>query len=186
MTAPAPHPVIETDRLVLRRPQAGDEAAWISFALSDRSCFVRDDEVDETRAWRQLAGISGHWDLRGYGVFVFALRAAPDAALGGAGPWRPHGWPEAELGWTVWDEAAEGRGYAHEAAVAARAYAYETLGWTTAVSYIDPRNLRSIRLAERMGATPDWTAATPHGDPLLVFRHPGPAALSPTATEDAR
>ena len=40
-----------------------------------------------------------------------------------------------------------------ETALAARAFAYETLGWTTAISLIAPDNGPSKRLAERLGAT---------------------------------
>src|SRR5262249_27176327 len=46
-----------------------------------------------------------------------------------------------------------GRGYAFEAATAALGTAFATLGWPRAVSLIAPPNLRSIRLAERLGAT---------------------------------
>ncbi|MCH2169093.1 MAG: GNAT family N-acetyltransferase, partial [Oceanicola sp.] len=42
----------------------------------------------------------------------------------------------------------------------------------TLVSYVDPRNERSSRLAERLGATLD--AEAPRPDPLdLVYRHYG-------------
>ena len=73
----------------------------------------------------------------------------------------------------MWDPAAEGKGYAFEAAQAARAHAFDVLGWETAVSYIDPGNARSIELAERLGAVRDPEAAPFHeGD--LVFRHSAP------------
>jgi RimJ/RimL family protein N-acetyltransferase len=44
-----------------------------------------------------------------------------------------------------------GRGYAFEAATAALRFAFDTLGWSRAISLIAPLNLRSIRLAERLG-----------------------------------
>ena len=94
-----------------------------------------------------------------------------------AGPWEPKGWPEPEIGWTRWNGADEGKGFVREAAEVTRAWAYRELGWTTAVSYIDARNARSVRLAERLGATPDWDAATPRGEQCVVFRHPAPEAL---------
>lgn len=171
-------PRIETERLVLRSPQASDLPAWTAFQLSDRSRYVRTGEVTEDTAWRAFASVCGHEVLRGFTMFVFALKETPDEPLGLAGPWFPHGWPEREIGWTLWSEAAEGKGYAREAAHAARAHAYETLGWEGAVSYIDPRNTRSIRLAERLGATPDWSAKTPRGEPCVVFRHPSPEELT--------
>ena len=165
---------LETERLILRQPEAGDVDAWVAFATSERSEYVRSEELDEAQAWRSFASICGHWTLRGYGTLVFALKSAPDAALGMTGPWEPKGWPEPEIGWTLWDGANEGKGYVREAAEAARAWAYRDLGWTTAVSYIDARNIRSIRLAERLGAKPEWDAPTPRGEQCVVFRHPNP------------
>jgi RimJ/RimL family protein N-acetyltransferase len=97
--------------------------------------------------------------------------------VGEVGLFHPPSYPEAEIGWTVMAEA-EGRGLAQEAARAVRAFSYGTLGLRTLVSYIDPRNERSIRLAERLGARLDPRAAQPEDDPCLVFRHPGPEALA--------
>ncbi|MEM9138761.1 MAG: GNAT family N-acetyltransferase, partial [Pseudomonadota bacterium] len=97
--------------------------------------------------------------------------------VGRVGLWFPDGWPEPEIGWSLTAEG-EGRGIAHEAALAARAYAYDTLGWTTAISLISPDNVRSIALAERMGCTrePDFEHAE-YGT-MGVWRHPGPEALA--------
>ena len=95
------------------------------------------------------------------------------------GPWFPAGWPEREIGWSVWRADAEGKGFAYEAATAARAHAFTALGWDTAVSYIDPENTRSIALAERMGASRDDKAAHPGGDlPCYVYRHPAPGGAA--------
>jgi RimJ/RimL family protein N-acetyltransferase len=166
-------PTLETERLVLRGPDARDWEAWAAFLASDRARYAGGPK-DRPDAWRALGHMIGHWTLRGFGLFVFALKDS-DVALGSAGPYYPEGWPEHEIGWTIWHADAEGRGYAFEAARAARAWAYRTLGWTTAVSYIHPDNARSIALAHRLGATADPGAARPHpGD--LVYRHPAPEA----------
>jgi RimJ/RimL family protein N-acetyltransferase len=85
-------------------------------------------------------------------------------------PERPPEYPERELGWVIL-EGFEGKGYAFEAAKLARAYAFETLKFETLVSYIDPDNARSIRLAEKLGAVRDDKAARPEGDGCLVYRH---------------
>lgn len=82
---------------------------------------------------------------------------------------------QAEIAWIIWPDVA-GRGYALEATHRVRQYFYDTLHWQTAVSYIDPKNLDSIRLAERLGATKDTGAATIDGNDA-VYRHPSPAAL---------
>jgi RimJ/RimL family protein N-acetyltransferase len=68
-------------------------------------------------------------------------------------------------------EGFEGRGFATEAAAALRDWTGWALRRSDLVSYIDPRNAASIRVAERLGATPDGQA--PRQDPGdLVFRHP--------------
>jgi RimJ/RimL family protein N-acetyltransferase len=78
-------------------------------------------------------------------------------------------YPEKELGWLIYDKH-EGQGYATEAAAALRDWACSVLGLDRLVSYIDPRNTRSILLAERLGAVPDTEApAQDPGD--LVYRH---------------
>ena len=165
-------PVLETERLVLRAPQAGDWPAWRAMMQTDRSEFIRSPGgFQEDQAWRGFSQI-GHSPAR-LGPVVFTRKGTPP--LGATGPWYPAGWAERELGWSVWSEAAEGQGYAFEAARAARDYAIHTLGWNTAVSYINPANARSIALAERLGAVLDPAAALPDlpdWDGTLVFRHP--------------
>ncbi len=174
MTAPrlSGTPVLHSSRLSLRAPVASDWPAWRDFSATDRARFVG-GPVDPEKSWRAFGHFIGHWVLRGFGSFVVTLRddAAP---IGAVGPWCPEGWPECEIGWTMWDPAAEGRGYAFEAATTARAHAFVDLGWATAVSYIDPDNARSIALAERLGAVRDDAAE--RQDPRdLVYRHPAPA-----------
>ena len=164
-------PVLHTDRLVLRAPRAGDFAVWDVFARSERAQFMG-GPFDARDTWRAFANIVGHWVIRGWGEFVFCARGS-DAPLGAAGPWFPEGWPEREIAWAVWAPEAEGQGYGFEAARAARDHAFGDLGWTTAVSYVDPANARSIALAERLGAVRDDAASRPDPDDL-VYRHAPP------------
>lgn len=170
-------PVLNTDRLILRAPMAQDWPHWRDFAISARARFIG-GPYNTGSAWRAFGHAIGHWVLRGYGSFVFT-RKTDDNALGMAGPWFPANWPEKEIGWTIWSAQNEGTGIAHEAALAARGYAYDTLNWDGAVSYIDHGNDRSIALAKRLGAILDTAAETPKGDtPCYVYRHPSPKAKS--------
>jgi len=89
------------------------------------------------------------------------------AWVGRIGPHRPEGWPGTEVGWGVAREFA-GRGYAHEAAVATMDYAVEMLGWPHVIHTIDPENLPSIRLAERLGSANGGPVTLP--EPLGSLR----------------
>jgi RimJ/RimL family protein N-acetyltransferase len=165
-------PVLETDRLTLRAPQARDWEDFAAFLTSDRASFVG-GPVPRDKAWRAFGHQIGHWVLRGFGMFYFSLKGAA-APIGMAGPWYPESWPEREIGWSLWSAEAEGKGYAFEAARAARDFAFHGLGWQTAVSYIAPENTRSIALATRLGAALESGAPCPGDEPCLVFRHPAP------------
>ncbi len=167
-------PTIETERLVLRRPDPKDADGYVDFFLSDRACFVG-QTPRRHRAWVYFAGEIGHWEIRGWGMFAVTMKGE-DTCIGVVGPSFPDGWPEHELGWLLWP-TAEGKGIGFEAACAARRYAYENLGWKTAVSYVDRRNTRSIRLAERLGCTIDDTASGIDPEDF-VYRHPAPEVLT--------
>ncbi len=166
-------PVIETRRLILRGPEPGDYPDFKATFSSYRSRFMG-GPLNRYEAWMLYAAEIGHWSIRGYGMWMIH-DCADGRTLGMAGGWSPAGWPEREIAWIIWPGEA-GHGYALEATHAARAYLYGTLGWDGAVSYIDPKNLDSIRLAERLGATKDKDAATIDGSDT-VYRHPAPAKL---------
>ena len=126
-------------------------------------------------AWRNFAAMMGHHLLRGFGPFVTEARD-DGRVVGLCGPWWPDGQLEREIKWHIWSAEDEGRGYAFEAARAALRFAFDTLGWDTAVSYINFGNDRSANLALRLGAKQDGTWTTPRGTEVRVFRHPKVAA----------
>ena len=164
---------IQTPRLILRPPAPGDWAAFHDFMMSDRSAAFGSHR-DLARAFRAFAAELGHWQIFGYGMWAVTPRGN-DTCRALIGPWTPPDWPEPEVGWMVLDDAAEGTGLATEAARAAIGHAYAVLGWPTVVSYIGAANTRSIRLAEKLGATLDPAALQPRPDaPVLVYRHPRP------------
>ncbi|WP_424976273.1 GNAT family N-acetyltransferase [Dinoroseobacter sp. S124A] len=161
---------LTTERLTLRPPCPADVPALTEFYRSERSQYAG-GHVPHAKAWSNAVAMLGHWQVRGYGLWA-VTETGDDRALGLVGPYYPDGRPETELGWVLF-AAAEGRGIAQEAALAARADARSRLGWSEIVSYIDARNTRSIALAERLGARLDETAPQPKpDDPCLVFRHP--------------
>jgi RimJ/RimL family protein N-acetyltransferase len=167
-------PVLHTPRLTLRAPGPQDWEAFAGFSTSGRASMVG-GPLTRDKAWRAFAHLIGHWPMRGFGMFIITV-TGDDTAIGMTGPWRPEGWPEPEIGWSMFTAASEGKGLAHEAAQAAVAHAFRDLGWSTVVSYIDPANARSIALALRLGAVLDAGAPIPDTDPCLVYRHPAQVA----------
>lgn len=165
---------IHTERLILRRPKPEDMSAALAFFTSDRAKGIG-GPMHPGAAWRAFAAEMGHWDIRGFGMWI-VTRKGDDRAIAMIGPWCPVDWPETEIGWMIWDASCEGTGIATEAASAAIAHVYGTLGWQTCVHYIAADNDRSIRLAEKLGAVRDDQAPKPDRYPdTLVYRSPNPA-----------
>lgn len=169
-------PAIETKRLILRGPEPQDYPDFKATFTSYRARFMG-GPLNAYESWMLYAAEIGHWNIRGYGMWMIHDKDT-DKTYGMAGGWKPAMWPEAEIAWVIWPDAA-GHGFALEAADAARRYMYTQAGWEGAVSYIDPKNLDSIRLAERLGAVKDKSATTIDGNDA-VYRHPSPEQLDDT------
>lgn len=169
-------PTLHTDRLTLR--------PWAESDLDAYAAMCADDEVmrhigaggavGRDIAWRQMAMFAGHWALKGYGMWAVAERtASPNggALVGRVGFLNPEGWPANELGWLL-GRAHWGRGFAHEAAVAARRHGREVLGLSgRLISLIRPDNQLSIALAGRLGAELESTIEF-MGQPSQLWVHP--------------
>ncbi|MCV2882353.1 GNAT family N-acetyltransferase [Actibacterium sp. XHP0104] len=173
-------PVIETQRLILRGPEPEDYPDFKATFSSYRSRFMG-GPLNKYEAWMLYAAEIGHWRIRGFGMWMIHDKAT-DETLGMAGGWQPAGWPEREIAWIIWPDKA-GHGYALEATHATRKYFYKHCGWEGAVSYIDPKNLDSIRLAERLGAKKDPLAQTIDGNDA-VYRHPSPEKMRSSQIAD--
>lgn len=168
-------PTIETERLRLRAPRESDFEPEAEFFASERSAHVG-GQMARDQVWRWLASVVGHWAFRGYGFFALEEKAT-GKFLGHVGPWFPEGWPERELGWTLMS-GAEGKGFAFEAATATRKWAYDSLGWTTAISLILHGNTRSVALAEKLGARLERDFEHERFGPCHIYRHPSPEELT--------
>lgn len=161
-------PRLETRRLTLRAFAPGDVESFTPFYGSEASHFVGGPE-DSVATWRRIASYAAGWMLRGYGKFVVEEKTT-GRTVGIVGLWYPAGWPEPEIGWTVLPDF-EGRGYATEAAVRAISFAYDELGWTTAMSAIFPGNFRSFKLAGRLGARHEGSVEIKPYGVLEIYRH---------------
>ena len=159
-------PTLTTARLVLRPAVMADFAAYAAFLATDRARYMGGPH-DARTAWDWFCNDTAQWVLLDMGALIVTHegRVLGQVAVCG-GPV----FPEPELGWFLY-QGAEGQGFATEAAAALRDWGLGTRGLATMVSYIDPANTASARLAERLGARIDPTAATPDNEPTLAYRH---------------
>jgi RimJ/RimL family protein N-acetyltransferase len=176
--------VIETERLLLRKPVLGDAAAVVQL-VSDpvAMAFIGGvhpkaaaDPGFVVRRWLErwedngcgpfsiIRRLDGRW-LGRTGILVWDVRKWTHTTFASAGE---HAQPE--LGWALAREHW-GNGYATEAVGAARDWAYAELQPTRLVSAIAPGNIRSQRLAERLGATPGETVELFDNGPHVLWEH---------------
>lgn len=177
MTALVPHcPTLHSDRLTLRSPRDADFDHVGAFLTDPDRARGFGGPIDLNNAWRWYASMIGHWAIRGYGFWIADDQS--QTPIGMAGLWNPLGWPEPELGWVLF-AGHEGKGYATEAALTVRTYAYDTLGMPALTSNIVPHNDASKAVARRLGARLERVYENPNMGTDELWRHPGPDAAAP-------
>jgi RimJ/RimL family protein N-acetyltransferase len=142
---------LETDRLTLRmfREDDFEQYARITGDAEVTRYLSQGNPLEPWEAWRQMAMILGHWQLKGYGPWAVEEKSS-GRLLGRIGFFNPEGWPGFELGWVLGRDSW-GKGYATEGARRALEYAFTEMGRDHVISLIHPENQRSIRVAERIG-----------------------------------
>lgn len=144
--------VLQTERLILRPIDAErDFEPWLR-TMSDPATvrYLAVEPMDRVQAWRSMATVIGHRQIRGYGSFSVEHRESGEW-VGVVGPWYPEGWPFREIAWTLSPDH-RGHGYATEAARAAVDHAFGTLGWPRVSHVILEGNDASVAVAERIGS----------------------------------
>lgn len=143
-------PVLETERLTLRPIALEDFPRWAEMMGDPEAARFLGGAQPAAVAWRGFMTMAGAWSLTGVSMFSVIERDT-GLWLGRIGPWRPHDWPGTEVGWGLHPDA-QGKGFGVEAATATIDYAFDVLGWTEVIHCIDPDNVPSQRLAERIGS----------------------------------
>jgi RimJ/RimL family protein N-acetyltransferase len=143
-------PTLETQRLILRPPQAEDFEAWAVFKSDEETCRHIGGVEARASAWRSFAAMIGVWHLKGFAMFS-VIEKETGEWVGRVGPWQPEGWPGTEVGWSIVRDRW-GRGYGPEAAGAAMDWAIDNLGWTEVIHIIDPDNANSKAVAAKLGS----------------------------------
>ncbi|MFG1290845.1 GNAT family N-acetyltransferase [Xanthobacter versatilis] len=165
-------PVLRTERLVLRPWREQDrDGLWrmqSNPATMEFLMPVPDRAASDAVAERAEA----HFTRHGFGLWVVEASGVTDFA-GYAGlvhvPYDEHFTPAVEIGWRF-DPAFWGHGYATEAARAALAFGFDTLGLAEIVAITVPANRRSRAVMERLGMARDE-----EGDfdlPIIPVGHP--------------
>lgn len=169
-------PVVETERLILRHLTLEDVDELTPYYADPevRRFFpegtLTRDEVAEKVAW--YADVV--YPLYGYGLWA-TVRKDTGALIGRCGliPWKviargpglvtlesaDEAGPganevEAEVAYML-GRAHHGLGFATEAAKASVAHAFGSIGLDRVICLVDPENVASLRVAEKVGFTPD-------------------------------
>ncbi len=161
---------LETERLILRQFKEED---WIDLHAyySDEAAtkYTVGKAFTEGETWRAMAGMIGHWQIRGFGPYAVEEKNS-GKVLGTVGFWYPNDWPSPEIKWGL-APAFQGKGFASEAARAVQAAGKQFLPDISLISLIHQGNLASIRLAQALGATfekeMEFKGSIGH-----VYRHP--------------
>ena len=175
-----------TDRLCLRAETSRDaEALYELFADPVVMRGLDREPVSTLDAARSMVegGIQA-WETDALGPFLFETTEPIPQVIGRAGimifdtrDWTPSTWRDAgnnaqpELGWSL-NRAFWGHGYATEGAAAIRDWARESRSIDRLVSLISPDNVRSQRVAERLGARPAETIMAADSRTRVVWRYP--------------
>jgi RimJ/RimL family protein N-acetyltransferase len=162
-------PELETERLRLRHWRESDVDPFLAFYRDPQSAAIYGDDVKRSDVWRRIALHIGHWQLRGFGAWALEDKKSRRFA-GYGGLWFPDGWDDIEIGYGISPEF-RGQGLAGEAARRVRNYGYREIGLGRLVSYIEPRNTPSLRVAGKLGAVRQGEFLL-NGKPHLVYLHP--------------
>ena len=164
-------PTVQTPRLTLRGFEERDFESYAALMVdAEVTRFLGDGSpVSAADAWRQMAMIVGHWQLRGFGLWAVEERSS-GALIGRIGLHEPGGWPGFELAYTL-GKQYWGKGYATEGGRASLDHARMVLGRHDIISIIRPDNAGSIRVATTLGATRAESIEF-FGAPSDIYRYP--------------
>lgn len=162
--------ILETDRLILRRQVPDDlDALWALYCDPDVVRFIPDaprarEEAREELEWH----MHGHPRRPELGLWA-TIHKQTGAYIGRCGllPWTIDGQPEVEVAYLL-AKTHWGQGLASEAAQAITLYGFEQLGLSRLICMIEPDNVASIRVAERIGMTFEKEATDDKG-PFRVY-----------------
>lgn len=153
-------PELETERLILTKHRVSDfpELAKL-WATESMVRYIGGMPSSERDSWMRMLAYGGLWPLLGFGYWAVREKSTGHYVgdLGFADFHRMvepqvKGIPEA--GWVIAPEF-QGKGYATEAMEAALIWLKAENKHQQSICFIEPRNLASLRVAEKLGYSAD-------------------------------
>jgi RimJ/RimL family protein N-acetyltransferase len=169
-----PNNSVETARLLLRLPELADAEAlmgilWDPDVVAQKQVTLTEAPGGLDLALKNTNGMLRQWELRGYGQWS-VIEKATGRVIGIVGFYNPErSWPGVDLGWVL-HRSRWGHGLATEAAAAAVEWIWKYTEIDRVVSLIAPDDLRSIRIATKIGERFERADVDPvHGEPVHVY-----------------
>lgn len=168
--------VISTERLLLRHLQEQDDEALYG-VFGDPEVMQYGDGI-QSREWVRnwLQKSMTQYRQRRFGPYVVVEKNSGNV-IGYCGLFyfpNINGKPEVEIGYRL-VRSAWGKGYATEAARAVCEHAFKNLGISRLIALIDPSNVASLRVAEKIGMHYDQDVMLKgysHPDRVYCMTHP--------------
>lgn len=165
---------LATERLLLRVPEPADAAAlagvlWDPEVVERKQVTLHEPPGDLDLAVKNTNSMLRQWESRGYGQWS-VVEKSTGQVIGCVGVYHPERpWPGADLGWAI-HRSRWAHGFATEAAAAALAWAWQATRLERIISLIAPGDLRSIRIATKIGERFERADVDPlNGEPVHVY-----------------
>ena|SRR5687768_8877178 len=164
---------VETPRLLLRLPDESDAGPFV-IIHQDRE-VLEHKQVTLTAppggievGVRNVNRMRRHWHQQGFGQWA-VVEKSNGQVIGCVGLYHAEGWPGVDLNW-IFHRERWGQGLATEACLAALQWAWRSTDIDHIISLIAPANLRSIRVATKVGEVFEREAQDPvHWELVHVY-----------------
>ena len=100
--------------------------------------------------WRGVMTMIGSWHAMGFAMFS-VIEKSSGRWVGRLGPWMPEGWPGPEVGWAIVARLL-GTRLRHRRRHRVDNWAFDKLGWDRVIHCIDPANMASQAVAQKLGS----------------------------------
>ena len=147
--------VIETERLLLRKPSADDLDFYFGLcSRPENNLFNPEGPMTSiARAEGGLGKILQHWEKRGFGLWIIIEKSTDEVIGAGGLNYRAYGDLERlNLGFRL-DKNFWGRGYAPELGKFAVQFAFNELKKNEVYGLVRPEHSASIKVLEKCGMT---------------------------------